>query len=230
MARHCLIVCLTSLISISQATAGETEILFNGSNTDLWEFRQGGWVIDDQGSLACRMEEIKQKNGNVRVKGMGYIWTQKDYDNFELTLSYKLSEGANSGVFFRTDPASPVQRGFEIQLLDDEKFQQAKGKKNRKNLNGAFYDCQAASADPANPVGEWNRLKLSCSGSKVSLEINGVLVNEFNIDRWDTAMKNPDGTKNKFSTALKDLPRTGRIGLQNHGHVVWFKDIAIRRL
>ena len=41
---------------------------------------------------------------------------------------------------------------------------------------------------------------------------NGTLVNEFDVDRWDSPRKNPDGTANKFAKALKDLPRVGRIG------------------
>ncbi|MFK8112794.1 MAG: DUF1080 domain-containing protein [Rubripirellula sp.] len=222
---------LLAFISWSSCFADQPSVaLFDGTNTEMFEFREGAWVIDEEGSLTCRMEEVKQKNGKVRQKGMGYAWTKSDYENFQLTLAYKLSEGANSGVFFRTDPNNPVQGGFEIQLLDDRGFQLTHGKKDGKNLNGAFYDCQAASADPAKPIGQWNQLKLTVNRSKVQIEINGVLVNDFDIDRWDTANKNPDGSDNKFKTALRDLPRTGRIGLQNHGNVVWFKDAQLRKL
>jgi hypothetical protein len=173
---------------------------------------------------------VKQKNGEVRLKGMGYIFSKKAYENFELTLDYKLSEGANSGVFFRTDPSDPVQAGFEIQLLDDEGFRPAKGTMDDKKRNGAFYDCQPPQRYPAKPVGQWNQLKLTCLGPSVRVEINGELVNEFNVDRWDTPQKNPDGSANKFKTALKELPRRGKIGFQNHGHPAWFKQITIREL
>ena len=46
----------------------------------------------------------------------------------------------------------------------------------------------------------------------------------------DIARKNPDGSRNKFRTALKDLPRTGSIGLQYHGHPVWFKNTVLKLL
>ena len=59
---------------------------------------------------------------------------------------------------------------------------------------------------------------------------DGHIWNEVDVDRWDMPGENPDGTKNKFKTALKDLPRSGRIGFQNHGQVVWLKDIKIRTL
>lgn len=223
-------ICLfASAISLAEVDAGDPVVLFDGKHLDHWEFSPGGWEIED-GAMVCRLETVTDKKGNQRQKGKGYAWTKKSYGDFELTLTYKLSETANSGVFFRTDKDNPVQGGFEVQLLDNDGFQKIKGKKDPKNLNGAFYDAQAAKTDPAHPIGKWNRLKLRCVGPKIEISINGVLVNEVDVDRWDTPNKNPDGSPNKFKTALKKLPRTGRIGFQNHGQVVWFKDVVIQAL
>ena len=209
--------------------ADKAAALFDGNNLDAFEFREGGWVIEEDGSMVCRLEEGTDKKGNKQLRGMGDIWTKKDYSDFVLTLSYKLSEGANSGVFYRADKANPVQGGFEIQLMDNEGFQKAKGMVlEKRKLNGSFYDGKAPSSDPSNPVGEWNTLELVCQGPVVKLSINGEETFEVNVDDWDTAGENPDGTSNKFKTALKDLPRVGRIGFQNHGQVVWFKDVMIR--
>ena len=225
-----MVLALLTCSLVLSTQAEQPQVLFDGSSLDQLEFRENAWFIADDGSLACRMEAVKQKNGKVRIKGMGYAWTKSDYEDFELTLSYKLSTGANSGVFFRTDPNNPVQGGFEIQLIDDEGFQKTHGEKDKKNLNGAFYDCQAASENPAKPIGEWNQFRLRAQGTQVQIEINGVQVNEFDIAKWDTANQNPDGTPNKFKTALSELPTTGRVGFQNHGQIVWFKDIQIRAL
>jgi hypothetical protein len=213
----------------SPAVAGQV-VLFDGVDTDQWEFREGAWSIDQEGALTCHLEQVKQKDGNLRSRGMGYIWTKKDYGDFELKFAYRLSEGANSGVFYRADPDDPVQSGFEIQLLDDQGFRPAKGKLDGKKRNGALYDAQAPQASPSKPVGQWNELTLTCDGPVIRVKINGKLVNEANIDHWETPGKNPDGTANKFKTALKLLPRRGRIGFQNHGQVVWFKDVVIRPL
>ncbi len=217
--------------SVTLLSAAPAEVLFNGKSLDAFEYREGGWVIED-GAMTCRMEEKADKKGRKRTVGMGYIWTKKDYSDFALTFSYKLSEAANSGVFYRTDPSNPVQGGFEIQLMDNAGWAKHKGldQVDPKKGNGSFYEGKAPSSDPSKPVGEWNRMKLTCRGPMISVEINGVEVVSVNVDDWDTAGMNPDGTKNKFKTALKDLPRTGRIGFQNHGQVVWFKDVKIRDL
>lgn len=214
----------------SVARADEWSVLFDGKSLDAWEYGEGGWAVNDDGVMYCNMETVTAKNGTTRTRGMGYIWSKEDYENFELSFSYKLSDGANSGVFFRTDKDNPVQGGFEIQLMDDTGFQESHGKKDGKHLNGAFYDAQAASSNPAKPAGQWNQMTVKCQGPSIQISINDVVVNQVDVDRWDTANKNPDGTPNKFKTALKELPRTGRIGFQNHGQVAWFKGIKIRAL
>lgn len=225
---------LTSLLLLTClanfAAAGEREVLYHGKNLKAWEFPERAWYVDDSGDMACRMKTVTAKNGKKRVTGRGYIWSKKQYGDFVLNLSYKLSEGANSGVFYRTDKNDAVQGGFEVQLMDNVGFQKTHGKKDARKLNGSFYDALAPSSDPANPVGEWNTFKLTCNGANIRIAINGTEVINVNVDDWDTPEKNPDGTANKFKTALKDLPRTGHIGLQNHGQYVWFKDIVIRPL
>jgi hypothetical protein len=51
-----------------------------------------------------------------------------------------------------------------------------------------------------------------------------------NLDDWTEAHQNPDGTANKFDVAYKDLPRSGYIGLQDHGGKVWYRNIRIKEL
>ena len=117
---------ILSILMLSCISCLLGEQLFDGSSLEHWQFAENAWYIDEDGSMTCRMKEEKLKNGQVRKRGMGYAWTAEKYEDFELELSYKLSAGANSGVFFRTDKDNPVQGGFEIQLLDDDGFQKLK--------------------------------------------------------------------------------------------------------
>ena len=205
--------------------------LFDGKNLDSFTLAKGSWEIERDGSVVCRMQKTKDKKGKTRIRGMGYLWTKKEFSNFDLTLSYKLSPGANSGVFYRTDKDNPVQGGFELQLMDNEGFQKKSGRKlPPRKLNASFYDGLAPAGDFSKPIGQWNQLQLVCKGPRITCRLNGKLAFQVNVDDWSEAGKNPDGSTNKFKTALKDLPRKGRIGFQNHGQVVWFKDIVVRPL
>ncbi|MBI1371393.1 MAG: DUF1080 domain-containing protein [Phycisphaera sp.] len=225
---------LTLLLTTAALLAADdtptTRVLFDGKSLDGWEFTEGGWVLEPDGSMTCRNTKVKDKKGNETERPISNIWAAGTYGDFVLTLQYKLSEGANSGVFYRSNPADPVNGGFEIQLMDNVGFQKTHGQKDAKKLNGSFYDCKEPSCDPQNPIGEWNFLFLYCKGPEIALKINGQQTFSVNVNDWDTAGKNPDGTTNKFKTAMKDLPRVGRIGFQNHGQKVWFKDVKIIEL
>ena len=218
-----------SLLNLS--TFAKEKVLFYGSDLNAFELKPGSWEIEPDGSVVCRMEKIKDKKGVERLKGMGFLWTKKKFSDFSLRLDYKLSEGANSGIFYRSNPKDPVQEGFEIQLMDNEGFQK-KAKKilPPRKLNASFYDGVAPKGEFSNPVGRWNQAELICKGPQVSFSLNGQLAFSINLDDWKKAGQNPDGTTNKFKTALKDLPRTGYIGFQNHGQVVWFRSIRINIL
>jgi hypothetical protein len=161
----------------------------------------------------------------VRKPGSGYIWSKESFGDFVLDLEVKVSRRCNSGIFFRTDPKNAVQGGFEIQVFDTT------GKtKLGKHDHGALYDALAPSANPAKPVGEWDRFIITCKGPKITVSINGKQVVNANLDDWTTGNKNPDGSRNKFKTALKDLPRTGHIGFQDHGQNVWFRNVYLKKL
>lgn len=201
--------------------------LFDGRSAEAWEFREKAWVVDEDGHLTCQMEEVIQKSGKKKIRGMGYIWTRESFSDFVLDLEYRLSPLANSGVFFRTDPIDPVQSGFEIQLLDDQGVQREGVTPEPKKSNAALYDCQAPTPHLPRANGQWNRLRLTCRGSLVKVEMNNQIVNEIDLQLWDQAGKNPDGTSNKFTKPLNARPKSGRIGFQNHGKQVWFRNIQV---
>ena len=186
--------------------------LFDGGKLDAWQFREGGWSVDGEGSLALG-------------KGGGYIWTREAYENFILDLEFKAAPQCNSGVFFRASPGNPVQGGFEIQVMDTA------GKENPgKHDAGALYDASAPLANAMKPAGEWNRMVVICSGPLIQVILNGMVIQDVNIDRWDTSGRNPDGGENKFTAALKDLPRKGHLGFQDHGTPVWYRNVRVKPL
>jgi hypothetical protein len=139
------------------------------------------------------------------------------FGDFELHVEFKVAKGANSGVFFRTDPQNPVQGGFEIQVLDDA------GQAPSKNSSGSLYDVASPMFNMARPTGEWNSYDITCLGSNLAVMMNGWKV----IDVDFAKMTMPIG---KFDTPLAKLPKEGNIVLQDHGGEVWFRNLVIRKL
>ncbi len=178
------------------------------------------WTLPSPGAWKL-VDGVMEKS-----EGGGYIWTKERFGDFILDCEFKISEGGNSGIFFRTDNVKdPVQTGIEIQVYNVPRSPQPV-----KNDCGAVYDLLAPSVYADKPAGEWNHIVLTCDDNIITIDLNDVRIIDMNIDNWDTAGMNPDGTKNKFNRALKDFKREGHIGFQEHGDPVWFRNVKIKRL
>lgn len=184
-----------------------------GSDLTGWIAKPDGWTVKD-GELT--------RAG----KNSGDIWTEQTYGDFVLDVDYRISEHGNSGVFFRTGSLKdPVQTGLEIQVLDS-----AGKTAPDKHDAGALYDAVAPTANPAKPAGEWNHLQITARGSQIKVVMNGTEIVNADLDQWTTSHRNPDGSENKFGTPLKDFPRVGHIGLQDHGDAVSYRNLRIKPL
>lgn len=121
------------------------QLLFDGKTTAGWKgaftekFPTKGWKIEN-GLLEV------DANGGAESADGGDIVTLKEYDNFELKVDFKLTEGANSGIKYfealhQTTPASPRSAfGLEFQLLDDAVHPDAKLGKNGNRTISSLYD------------------------------------------------------------------------------------------
>ena len=92
---------------------------------------------------------------------------------------------------------------------------------------GAIYDLSKPTKNTLRPLGQWNHLVLTSSDNRAIVELNGEVVNEVDFNKFTEVDKRPDGTPHKFGVAFKDFPRRGRIGLQDHGADIWFKNIKL---
>lgn len=171
------------------------------------------WTVDD-GAIVC-----------LAKKG-GYLRTLEPYGDFVLSVDYKIEKGTNSGIFFRwSNLKDPVHTGIEMQVIDSH------GKATPgKHDDGAIYDLVPPARNVTRPAGEWNTAVITCRGNLIMIELNGEKICEMDLDRYTEPGKNPDGTKNKFKYAWRDLPRKGYIGFQDHGGKAWFRNIRLKPL
>lgn len=191
----------------------EWDDLFSAGDFSKWTKVNGDpvpsqWTIED--GVVYRGEN-----------GGGSIITKEHYHDFELRFDWKISEGGNSGIKYR----SRKHLGLEYQILDDAKH---KDRENPTNRVGSLYEILAADADkPVNPVGEWNSGRIVMQGDQVEHWLNGKLVTSIVIgsDDWKERF-----AKSKYSKHEGFGSWTGPILLQDHYDDVWYRNLRIRKL
>jgi hypothetical protein len=219
------IICLLGLSLCVAASAfaesGRFVNLFNGRDLSGWlTGPDNAWVVED-GLLTLKRDFDGQEHN------LDYLWTKEAYGDFVLELEFKNPERANSGVFLRTaNLKDPVYTGIEVQVANSY----GQTTPNRGGTAGAIYDCLAPSRNAVRKPGEWNQFRITCRDNKIEVILNGEQVIDMDLDQWTEPHKNPDGSKNKFATPLKDFARRGHIGLQDHGRPIWYRNIRIKKL
>lgn len=238
MKRLLIIMSLAVLISSCKTepktTTEEWIYLFDGSSTEGWRAYNGEvlppqWVIKN-GALTFDTEKRLESD---KQGGKDIIYAKEEFDNFELYLEWKLSEGGNSGVFYHLKEgySSPPEIAPEYQLLDDLKWEEIN--------NAVLQDWQKTAADYAmyipdknvkitKPAGEWNTSRIIFTSELVEHWLNGKKVLSF--VPWSE-----DWNERKNKGKWKDYPnygtsKTGFIGLQDHDSPLWFKNIKIKKL
>ena len=185
--------------------------------------------------LGIRARQLKE--GTLKSLGKGgdiggdIVYGKQQFDNFELSIEWKISKAGNSGIFYHVQEgekyAAAYENAPEYQVLDDlgypdplEDWQQV----------GADYAMHPA--DPkmkiTKPHETWNSTRIIFSPEKVEHWLNGNKIVEFVpwSDDWYKRLK---------ESKWKDYPdyglaKTGLIGLQDHGSFIWYRNIKIRPL
>lgn len=198
------------------------QLLFNGKNMDGWKSFQGkeisGWKIID-GIL---------NNSGVGSDHGGDIVTRKKYQDFELSLEWKVGSKSNSGIFYHVNDKlgkAIYESGPEYQLIDDKGWPE---KLDDSQYSGANYAMHAPKNAVVKNLNEWNKTRIVIEGSHVQHFLNDVKVVEYNL--WDA-----DWKTRKENGKWKDYPyygmaKKGQIGLQDHGGLAQFRNIKIREI
>jgi hypothetical protein len=205
-----------------QEKAAGWKLLFDGKTTDGWRAYRGKsmpdrWQVVD-GTLV-----LQHKSG----KSGGDVVTVGEYDNFELSLEWKIAPGGNSGIMYRVseEQGAPYESGPEYQLLDNAGH--ADGKSALTSA-ASCYALYAPSKDVTKPVGEWNKTRIVVNGNHVEHWLNGVKVVSYELG-------DADWNKRVEESKFKSMPRFGKeprghIDLQDHGDDIAFRNIKIRPL
>ena len=202
------------------------KLLFDGKTTKGWRgYRMKemppGWTAEEG-----KLMRVKGGAGGKGAGGGDDIITTEEFDNFELSLEWKLVSEGNSGVLYHVseEPITAWHYAPEVQLLDNT----AHPNRNRKQHAGACYDLYAPSKDATKPPGEWNEIRIRVDGAKVEHWMNGEKIVEYELwsDDWKERIANSKfKDKPKFGTFKK-----GPICLQDHSNRIEFRNIKIKPL
>lgn len=225
---------LSAVSAVLAADAGQP--LFNGRNLDGWEVRgEGLWEVLPGGILLGHRDHPKPadpfntpwpvdaRQFQSWVYRQAWLYTQREFTDFDLHLEYMIPEGINSGVSIRDrsrahhaigEPdagrpdlaaygkTTPAHIGYEIQIISGT---------SDKYPSGSVYSFQAAKTGVQRPS-DWNSMDIESRADRIRVKINGQVVAE-----------SPGDPKRS---------KTGPIGLQLHDQFtfVLFRNIRIHEL
>lgn len=183
--------------------------IFNGKDFDGWDGPTENYEISE-GVLRC-------KPG----KG-GTIFTEQEYGNFVVRLEFKLPAGGNNGLAIRyPGTGDTAYHGMtELQVLDTEhpKYESI----DPRQAHGSAYGMVAAERGYLRDAGEWNFQEVTVDGSKIKVELNGVVI--LNTDLADVTEYmggHPHPGKDRTS---------GHFGFAGHNDAVEYRNIRLREL
>lgn len=198
------------LLAFASLAPAEWMNLLNGTNLDDWEsIGDGVWTVMRDGTL------VGQRDLRQKPQHQAWLYTRRDFGEFDLHLEWWLRLGGNSGVSIRDSSRAryavgdqwdaektPAHIGYEIQLLNAY---------TDKYPSGSVYLFQPAKTG-AQRDNEWNSLDIESRRDIIRVKINGQAVSE--------------------SAGDAARPKTGPIGLQLHDSncVVMFRNIKIREI
>lgn len=194
--------------------------LFDGTSLDGWKGLVANPIKRSQ-MTATELKALQAKSdqqiaehwwvedGEIVNDGHGpHLCTDKAYGDFEMFIEWKISSGADSGIYLRGTP--------QIQIWDP-----IDGIDQAKVGSGGLYNNQKHVSKPRavadNPAGEWNHFHIRMIGEHVRVVLNGVLVTDSVVmeNYWDRS---------------RPIFAREQIELQTHGGEIRFRNIFLREI
>ncbi len=231
----------TAAASAEAATWPDSSLCLRGDraaapNTLTEAEREAGWILLFDGEDLARWRGYGQDDVPASWQAVdgtlgftpgagegGNIITRDRYGDFALRLAWKISEGGNSGIFYNaTEQYDSIWKSApEMQVLDNEGHPDSQDPTHRA---GAPYDLSAPATDATREPGQWNRTCIVFHDGRGAHWMNGQKLLEYDMgsEEWEQIIAESKVAEYAYAEAEE-----GRIGLQDHGNRVWYRNIMI---
>ncbi len=211
-------------------------LLFDGKSFEGWRglgregIPEGHWIIEEGTIKKVPSDNVPLQEDGQPLVG-GDLMTIQTFENFELSLEWKITSAGNSGIKYNVseemstaNPPKYAALGFEYQILDDLEHPDAQVSDNR--TAAALYGLIAPAGKIVKPQGEFNTSRIILNGNHGEHWLNGAKVLEYELG---TPEMNALIAASKYKN-IKDFAakRRGHIVLQDHTTACWFRNIKIR--
>lgn len=205
-------------------TAQEID-LFNGKNLD-------GWYMDvpDLDKDSKLRKPFLVRDGKLVSLGTpnGHLLTEKEFENYRLEVEYRFAgKPGNCGVLVHASRPRALYGMFpqsiEVQMMHEnagdfwcimediqvEDMEKRRGPKENWGITeGKERRIINLTDGSEKPLGEWNRMVIECKADRITVWVNGDLVND----------------------GFGATARRGKIALQAEGAEVEFRKVALTPL
>jgi hypothetical protein len=187
---------------LSRVRFGQPIQLFNGRNLTGWR------LTDPNASNGWKVENGELVNDPVQTPGAphknyGNLRTDREFEDFRLTLDVNVPKDGNSGVYLRGV--------YEVQVADTY------GRPTDAHNMGGVYSRIKPTASAEKPAGEWQTLDMTLVDRHVTVILNGTKI----ID--NQPVPGPTG-----GALWSDVTRPGPIYLQGDHAGVKYRNIVLR--
>jgi hypothetical protein len=224
--------CASNRVSVSSTSSGTmasaqsticpsgSRPLFDGQSQAGWRPYRGqgqsaGWKVQD-GML-------------TKSTPTDDIVSTEQFGDFEITLDWRVSQGGNSGLFYRgTEEYEKIYWSApEYALLDDAN---ARDGRNPITSAGAAHSLYAPPARGiVKPAGEWNTTRVVARGAHVEHWLNGTKLFEF--EQWSAEWDAKVAASKFRSWPNFGKARRGHFAIQgDHGGEFALRNFCLREL
>ena len=177
---------LFSIMSVFAFADDGFKPLFNSKNFEGWK--------QHSGTAEYRIEGDEIVGKTVSGTGNSFLCTEGSYGDFVLEFEFKVAEGMNSGVQFRSEIAEkeleveiagklkkfPADRVYGYQYEIDPSARSYTGGVYDEARRGWLFDLK--ENEPARGAflqKQWNKARIECRGDHIQTWINGVKAADF---------------------------------------------------